>query len=59
MQYIIDSVVAALLEDEERRFIYVESAFFWRWWNEQTPSKKEVVKNLVNEGRSRSYPDLS
>ena len=58
VQYIIDSVVAALLEDEERRFIYVESAFFWRWWNEQTDTKKEIVKNLVNEGRSGSKPAL-
>ena len=51
VQYIIDSVVDALLKDPERRFIYVESAFFWRWWEEQTKDKQEVVKNLVDEGR--------
>ena len=37
--------------DEERRFIYVESAFFWRWWGQQTNTMKNIVKNLVNEGR--------
>lgn len=33
------------------RFIYVESAFFFKWWKEQTESLKESVKTLVNEGR--------
>jgi len=51
VQYIIDSVVDALLKDPERRFIYVESAFFWRWWGEQSEQKQGVVKNLVEEGR--------
>jgi lysosomal alpha-mannosidase len=50
VQYILDSVVNALLENPERRFIYVEMAFFWRWWNEQTPEKQDLVKQLVNEG---------
>eukprot|EP00092_Neocalanus_flemingeri_P035232 GFUD01038336.1.p1 GENE.GFUD01038336.1~~GFUD01038336.1.p1 ORF type:complete len:974 (+),score=218.88 GFUD01038336.1:74-2995(+) len=51
VQYILDSVVDALLKDPERRFIYVESAFFWRWWGEQTEEKQKEVKNLVEEGR--------
>jgi hypothetical protein len=33
------------------RFIYVESAFFWRWWGEQDEQMKEVVRVLVNDGR--------
>lgn len=33
------------------RFIYVESAFFFKWWNEQTEYKQQQVKELVNEGR--------
>ena len=37
-----------------RRFIYVESAFFWRWWNEQTDAKKDIVRGLVNQGRYRN-----
>lgn len=51
VQYIIDSVVQALLEDPEKRFIYVESAFFSKWWREQDDKLKEQVKMLVNEGR--------
>jgi lysosomal alpha-mannosidase len=51
VQYIIDSVVQALLENPKRRFIYVESAFFSKWWNEQDDDLKEKVKMLVDEGR--------
>ncbi|XP_030387439.1 lysosomal alpha-mannosidase-like isoform X2 [Scaptodrosophila lebanonensis] len=51
VQYIIDSVVDALLRDPNKRFIYVESAFFFKWWREQTSELQEKVKMLVNEGR--------
>lgn len=51
VQYIIDSVVQELLKDANKRFIYVESAFFFKWWHEQTPWLQEQVKMLVNEGR--------
>ncbi|KAH8402521.1 hypothetical protein KR222_002400, partial [Zaprionus bogoriensis] len=51
VQYIIDSVVQSLLRDPEKRFIYVESAFFFKWWKEQTAEVQEQVKMLVDEGR--------
>lgn len=51
VQYILDSVVQELLNDPEKRFIYVESAFFFKWWKEQKEDLKEKVKMLVNEGR--------
>ncbi|XP_033643770.1 lysosomal alpha-mannosidase-like [Asterias rubens] len=51
VQYILDTVVSELLKDPEKRFIYVEIAFFERWWNEQTDKMKGLVKQLVNEGR--------
>lgn len=51
VQYIIDSVVESLLRDPEKRFIYVESAFFFKWWKEQTKELQDKVKMLVNEGR--------
>jgi alpha-mannosidase len=44
---ILDTVTRALLEDERRRFMYVEVAFFERWWTEQTQEMKESVKRLV------------
>jgi lysosomal alpha-mannosidase len=29
----------------------VETAFFWKWWVEQSEEKQQLVKDLVNEGR--------
>ncbi len=41
----------ALVENPDRRYIYVEMAFFWRWWNEQSDDIRDTVKQLVNEGK--------
>jgi lysosomal alpha-mannosidase len=51
VQYIIDSVIHALDENPDRRFIYVEIAFFWRWWNEQTDAMRNKVRGFVNDGK--------
>ncbi|XP_055550779.1 lysosomal alpha-mannosidase-like [Wyeomyia smithii] len=51
VQYILDSVIDALLHNPERKFIYVESAFFFKWWDEQSPQTQADVKQLVQEGR--------
>lgn len=51
VQYILDSVIPELLSDPTKRFIYVEMAFFARWWREQDNTMKENVRKLVNEGR--------
>ncbi|XP_039498257.1 lysosomal alpha-mannosidase [Drosophila santomea] len=51
VQYILDTVVSQLLQDSERRFIQVETAFFAKWWDVQSETMKKVVTKLVNEGR--------
>lgn len=51
VKYILDSVVESLLRDPNKRFIYVESAFFFKWWDQQSDTLKAQVKQLVNEGR--------
>ncbi|KAI3353477.1 hypothetical protein L3Q82_020006, partial [Scortum barcoo] len=51
VQYILDSVVDQLLKNPDRRFIYVETAFFYRWWKQQRSAMQQTVKQLVNEGR--------
>ena len=43
VQYILDTAVSQLLENKERKFIYVEIAFFMRWWREQTPELQDQV----------------
>lgn len=50
VQYILDSVISSLLAEPTRRFIYVEIAFFSRWWNQQTNATQEVVRDLVRQG---------
>jgi lysosomal alpha-mannosidase len=49
VQHILDSVIESLLENPDRRFIYVEIAFFWRWWLQQTEEMRNTVRQLVNE----------
>ncbi|XP_059848318.1 lysosomal alpha-mannosidase [Hypanus sabinus] len=51
VQYILDSVIPQLQADPSKRFIYVEIAFFSRWWKQQSEETKDLVKQLVNEGR--------
>ena len=43
VQYILDSVILELSKDPQRTFIYVEIAYFSRWWAEQTQSTKSLV----------------
>ncbi|KAJ8773047.1 hypothetical protein K2173_028224 [Erythroxylum novogranatense] len=51
VQNVLDSVMSALFEDKNRKFIYVEMAFFQRWWRQQSESMKIKVKELVNSGQ--------
>lgn len=51
VQYIIDSVIDNLDQNPERRFIYAEMAYFWRWWNQQNDQTRNKVKDLVNSGK--------
>ena len=48
---ILNNMVNSLTEDKNRTFIYVEIAFFEKWWNEIDESIKEIVKGFVKEGR--------
>ena len=43
VRYILDTVVEELQKDKNRTFIYVEMAFFARWWKEQSDTTKEIV----------------
>lgn len=54
---ILDSVVEELEAKPDRRFIYVEMAFFSRWWEEQTPERQASVRALVDSGKP-AYPPL-
>jgi alpha-mannosidase len=49
--YIVDTVVDQLLRDENRKFMFVEIAFFSRWWDEQPEHRRNQTRTLVQEGR--------
>ncbi|XP_032528142.2 lysosomal alpha-mannosidase-like isoform X2 [Danaus plexippus] len=51
VQYILDSVIKELWQDPKRRFIYVETAFFWKWWTLQSDDTRHKVHTLVRQGR--------
>ncbi|KAF2322962.1 hypothetical protein GH714_032461 [Hevea brasiliensis] len=48
---VLDSLIPALLADKNRKFIYVEMAFFQRWWRDQSEAMQQIVKQLVSSGQ--------
>ncbi|KZC06792.1 Lysosomal alpha-mannosidase, partial [Dufourea novaeangliae] len=36
---------------DDGKFMYVETAFLWKWWLRQDEKVREDVRNLINEGR--------
>ncbi|CAN1342026.1 Probable alpha-mannosidase At5g66150 [Linum perenne] len=51
VQNVLDSVVAALLKDPNRKFVFAEMSFFYRWWEEQSRETQETVRKLVDGGQ--------
>lgn len=51
VQYILDTVISELVNDPTKTFVYVEVAFFSRWWAEQNQQMRNTVRQLVKEGR--------
>lgn len=51
VQFILDSVIPELVNDPNKRFIYVEIAFFARWYREQNDIMRHTVNKLVQNGQ--------
>eukprot|EP00357_Protocruzia_adherens_P000608 CAMPEP_0115005768 /NCGR_PEP_ID=MMETSP0216-20121206/20086_1 /TAXON_ID=223996 /ORGANISM="Protocruzia adherens, Strain Boccale" /LENGTH=1013 /DNA_ID=CAMNT_0002372193 /DNA_START=50 /DNA_END=3091 /DNA_ORIENTATION=- len=51
VQYILDTVVRALADNPQRRFVYVEMGFFKRWWDEQDDVIRSLVRGLIKNGQ--------
>ena len=51
VQYIIESVVKELASDPDKRFIQVETGFFWRWWEDKGEFMRNVTRQLVEAGQ--------
>lgn len=48
---ILDSVTSALLDNPDRTFAYADLAFFIKWWHELHADTKQLVRQLVQQGR--------
>lgn len=44
-------MVTELTNDPRKTFVYVEMAFFYRWYKNQDAAKKAQVKKLVDDGQ--------
>ena len=51
VRYIYDTVVDALRDHPDRRFIFVETAFLSRWWVEQPIATQATFRRLVDAGQ--------
>ncbi|CAG9764084.1 unnamed protein product [Ceutorhynchus assimilis] len=51
VQYIYQSVLSSLKRYSNRRFILVETAFFWKWWQLQDEKTREDFTELVTRGQ--------
>jgi alpha-mannosidase len=51
VQYIIKSVLASLARNPSRKFMYVEQAFFQRFWREANEYDKNLTRQLVSSGQ--------
>ncbi len=49
--YVVDTVVDQLIKNPKRHFIYVETGFFARWWDEQNDARRNVTRALVKNGQ--------
>jgi len=48
---LLTGVMAALKRDPNRRFSYVEQAYFQRWWRVQNDTMKDMVRGFVKNGQ--------
>ena len=46
--YIIDTVVTELSKNPERKFVFVEIAFFAMWWEEASDSERKGFRFFFN-----------
>ncbi|KAL1440214.1 hypothetical protein MTO96_009522 [Rhipicephalus appendiculatus] len=51
VKQIYNSTIRGLAQNFQRRFVAAESAYFSRWWNEQSNDVKQMVRDMVNSGQ--------
>ena len=48
---LLTAVMAALKRVPERKFVYVEQAFFQRWWRQQDDEMQALVRSFLANGQ--------
>jgi len=48
---ILNTIVDALAADNRRRFIWAEISYLSRWWDEQPPTRRELLRQLIKNGQ--------
>lgn len=48
---IIESTIVELEKVDFRTFTFAETKFFQMWWDEQTPKRRDRVRDLVKSGQ--------
>jgi alpha-mannosidase len=51
VQYTLDTVTEELSLDPNRKFLYIEQAFFQRWWREQDDATRQLWQQFVQNGQ--------
>ncbi|KAJ9676509.1 hypothetical protein PVL29_021837 [Vitis rotundifolia] len=51
VENVLDSLVPALLSNPDRKFIFVEQAFFQRWWRDQSEIIQGLVRKFISSGQ--------
>ena len=51
VRFILNTVTASLAANPQRKFMYVEQAFFQRWWREQNDTGRQLAQRLVAAGQ--------
>ncbi|KAL1517913.1 hypothetical protein ABEB36_001613 [Hypothenemus hampei] len=51
VQYIYQSVLDSLKRNKKRKFIVVETSYFWKWWQLQNEETQEDFSQLVYNGQ--------
>lgn len=51
VHHILDTVIEQLQRNPDRKFIYVEQAFFQMWWQRQTPEVQAQARTLIQNGQ--------
>ena len=54
VKHILTTVTQQLKKNKDRRFTYVETAFFAMWWGNQNETTKQDVRALVASGQWRT-----